>query len=195
MKKPSLLSLLFIIFCLSSCNVQVDPQAAAEGLVQLNLKRVLRDPESYIPGSFTELDTIYSRHEYDEIYINAINEISSYGAYVVTIKKYGRFRSYRKNDIPILQDSIAKYSAIKDSIVNNFKKEIVTFAMRHDYRAKNGFGGYTQGYQEFFIEKHLILIDGYDFYKEDPGLWIDHLDIVDDEYEDNRKEYLIREQK
>lgn len=144
------------------------PQKKAEKLIEKSMKETLKDPSSYEPVSFSELDSVFSPYSATE----EGKELSELGG---PIGRYQKIASeFRKKGISA-ETTFDEFKAFEDSAdyyekkaeemevkfkenEKKYKGEFIGWYMRHNYRAKNSFGAILPGESRFFFNKELTEI-------------------------------------
>lgn len=166
MKKPYLL--LLLIF--ASCTHIETKQQKAENLVKAYLKTSLNDPGSYEGVSFDTLSVSYEEYASGDPKGRKLDTLAA--SYIDTSSKYRKladsesysthmdFKKYKR-----YQKLDTLFSKKSDSVENiekingkGYRGRIVGYAIKHTYRAKNGFGGLTLNYTDFWIDSTLTKI-------------------------------------
>jgi len=175
MKKS--ISIIIITSVLVACEHPISRQQKAEHLVKAYLKSALNDPGSYESVSFDTLSISYEDYASGDPIGRKLDKIAA--SFTDTSSKYKKlsesefysahmdfkkYRKYQKLDALYANKSDSVESIIKNK-AKDYKGKIDGYAIKHTYRAKNGFGALTLSYTDFWIDSSLTKIinvqDGY----------------------------------
>lgn len=156
-----------LLLTITSCTSTENKQQKAEGLVKTYLKTSLNDPGSYEGVSFDTLSVNYQEYasgdpqgrKLDTLAASYIDSSANYRKLAdselhgthMNFKKYSR---YEKLDTLFTKksDSVENIERINGK---GYKGRIVGYAIKHTYRAKNGFGALTLSKSDFWIDSTI----------------------------------------
>jgi len=132
-------------------------------LIKEYIKENLRDPSSYDPISFSELDSVFSTYITTEEgrKLDDFRKMNDSRAFQLD---FDIFES-NEDKIMINKDSIKIYKKIAEDAEklfneneSKYKGELVGWSVNHKYRAKNGFGALDLEEEHFFFNKDITEI-------------------------------------
>lgn len=163
MKKVVLFTIM--VMCLFSCSPSKEDKAKA--LIKEYLKENLKDPSSYQPVSYSQLDSIF----FPYIDTEEGKELFDLGG--MTGKFHEKSHEFElasleakfKIEYEALQDSVEYYKKKSEEFEElfkeneeNYKGEFIGWIMSHQYRAKNSFGALDLDGKDFYFDKELTKI-------------------------------------
>lgn len=140
-----------LLFCITACN---SPEKTAQKLVRDYLKENLKDPSSYQPAKFGQLDSTYSEFVLDEKLI--VKEIEP------IIEESDRYLNQNNYDKAFdkAEEAAIKRKEMQAKLQADFVPEFIGWSISHTYRAKNGFGALDISTDTFYFDKELTKIIG-----------------------------------
>lgn len=189
MKKIILFSMAMIMFCTQSC--QKSPEAKAESLIEVSLKKNLYHPDSY-EAVETQLDSAFTPLDDPRFYEKTL-KLAIYDQEAVKLDKdlkeakssmaiySDRYNDFSRNEYQEAKEKYEKKQAELETIKDKAEKLIdeiraetqkspsfIGFKAKHKYRANNNAGNTVFGMQLFLFDKEISsIITSYDMDAEE----------------------------
>lgn len=148
MKKYLIIMVAAIAFC--ACG---SPEKKAQKLIKGYLEENLKDPSSYDPAKFGELDSLFSTFELKNEEFSAKHDMLK-----AKFDMELALDDFKATDIT-LKEMNANIEAWKAAEAA-FQPQFIGWKMSHRYRAKNGYGALDIADRTFQFDKELTKVTG-----------------------------------
>ena len=145
------IALICIVVVFAACG---SPEKTAQKLVKDYLKENLKDPSSYQPAKFGQLDSTYSEFVLNDGLIE--REIKPIMDESERYMEQGDFNKA----IDKAGEAATKREELQAKMRAEFVPEFIGWSISHTYRAKNGFGALDISTDTFYFDKELTMVIG-----------------------------------
>lgn len=150
---------------MASCSQSNEDKAKT--LINEYMKENLKDPSSYEPVSFSQLDSLFFPYIDTDEGSKLFKLGGMSGEYYKKASEFRHAEIYAKTraEVDMLNDSIKYYEQKSKEFEEIFKEnsknyegEFIGWKLNHEYRAKNGFGALDLDRKDFYFDKELTKI-------------------------------------